>query len=68
MAKVPEADCQNWNATLNVCQPLNPKVVAQCIPDPDETGRVCFDSIGTPVLTFAVFGGKTCEPGSTALC
>lgn len=42
--------------------------MAQCIPDPDETGRVCFDSIGTPVLTFAVFGGKTCEAGSQALC
>ena len=58
MAKVPQADCKNWNTTLSICEPLNPKTVAQCIPDPDETGRVCFDSIGTPVLTFAVFGGS----------
>ena len=68
MTKVPQADCKNWNTTLSICEPLNPKTVAQCIPDPDETGRVCFDSIGTPVLTFAVFGGKTCEAGSEALC
>lgn len=48
--------------------PLDPKVVAQCIPPPDATTRICFDSIGTPVLTFAIFGGKTCEPGSEAEC
>jgi len=46
----------------------NVKVTAQCIPPPDTTERVCFDAIGTPVLTFAVFGGLTCEPGSDAPC
>lgn len=46
----------------------DPKVVAQCIPPPDETERVCFDRIGTPVLTYAVFGGITCEPGTDAPC
>jgi hypothetical protein len=46
----------------------NPKEVAQCIPPPNQTERTCFDAIGTPVLTYAVFGGITCEPGSEAAC
>ena len=46
----------------------DPKVVAQCIPPEDATERVCFDSIGTPVLTFAVFGGLTCEVGTGSEC
>ena len=44
------------------------KKVAQCIPTEDQTGRVCFDRIGTPVLTYAVFGGTTCEPGTEGAC
>ena len=44
------------------------KTVAQCIPAEDQTGRVCFDRIGTPVLTYAVFGGTSCEPGTTGKC
>jgi hypothetical protein len=38
----------------------NVKEVAQCIPPPGATTRTCFDSIGTPVLTYAVFGGIRC--------
>jgi Niemann-Pick C1 protein len=47
---------------------VNPKTVAQCIPPPDQTERTCFDSIGTPVLTYAVFGGITCEEGTSGDC
>ena len=37
------------------------KTIATCAnPLPGET-RACFDSIGTPVLTFAIFGDTTCE-------
>lgn len=39
---------------------VDPKTVAQCIPPPDQTERTCFDRIGTPVLTYAIFGGLTC--------
>ena len=46
----------------------DPKETAQCIPESDATTRVCFDRIGTPVLTFAVFGGLECEPGTTGAC
>ena len=46
----------------------DPKTVAQCIPPPNQTERTCFDAIGTPVLTYAVFGGISCEPGSQAAC
>lgn len=46
----------------------DPKVVAQCIPPPDQTERTCFDRIGTPVLTYAVFGGLSCEPGTSGAC
>lgn len=36
------------------------KELATCVkPLPGET-RACFDNIGTPVLTFAVFGDTTC--------
>ena len=46
----------------------NPKEIAQCIPPPDQTERTCFDEIGTPVLTYAVFGGIECEEGTTGEC
>jgi hypothetical protein len=46
----------------------DPKNTSQCIPPPDATSRICFDRIGTPVLTFAVFGGLTCEPGTVGVC
>lgn len=46
----------------------NPKQIAQCIPPPDQTERTCFDEIGTPVLTYAVFGGIECEEGTSGLC
>ena len=54
-------------ATLNDPD-TDPKTVAQCIPAEDQTGRVCFDRIGTPVLTYAVFGGTSCEAGTTGKC
>jgi len=44
------------------------KELAQCIPPPNATTRICFDRIGTPVLTFAVFGGISCEAGSEKPC
>lgn len=44
------------------------KCTAQCIPPPDATTRICFDQIGTPVLAFAVFGGTTCEAGTSGEC
>jgi len=44
------------------------KTTAQCIPPPDNTERVCFDNIGTPVLTYAVFGGSSCEEGTSGEC
>lgn len=46
----------------------NVKAVAQCIPDADSAGRTCFDRIGTPVLTYAVFGGTSCEAGTSGKC
>ena len=60
---------QYWKSNLTALnEDPNVKVTAQCIPPPDTTERVCFDAIGTPVLTFAVFGGLTCELGSDAPC
>jgi hypothetical protein len=46
----------------------NVKEVAQCIPPPNATSRICFDAIGTPVLTYAVFGGISCEGETTGAC
>jgi Niemann-Pick C1 protein len=46
----------------------NVKETAQCIPPPNATTRICFDQIGTPVLTYAVFGGITCEEGTSGEC
>jgi hypothetical protein len=64
-----ESAMQYWKSNLTALnEDPNVKVTAQCIPPPDSTERVCFDAIGTPVLTFAVFGGLTCEPGSDAPC
>jgi len=41
------------------------KNLATCVePLPGET-RACFDSIGSPVLTFAIFGDTTCENEAT---
>ena len=46
----------------------NVKETSQCIPPEDATERICFDRIGTPVLTFAIFGGMSCEPGTLGEC
>ena len=35
------------------------KIDAQCIPKPDQTGRIWFDRIGVPVQVNAIFGGTT---------
>ncbi len=41
------------------------KDLATCVePLPGET-RACFDSIGSPVLTFAIFGDTQCENEAT---
>ena len=37
------------------------KDIATCVPQEGQTGRTCFDKIGTPVLTYAIFGGTSCE-------
>ena len=44
------------------------QAIATCVPQDDQTGRTCFDSIGTPVLTYAVFGGLSCENDLTSAC
>ena len=63
-----ESPMQYFKSNLDLMLASNPKEVAQCIPPPNQTERTCFDAIGTPVLTYAVFGGITCEPGSEAAC
>ena len=65
-----ESPMQYWksNATLLNLPETNVKETAQCIPPPDQTERTCFDAIGTPVLTYAVFGGISCEEGSEGEC
>lgn len=65
-----ESPMQYFKANLDTLNDpsVDPKIVAQCIPDPDATERVCFDSIGTPVLTYAVFGGISCEAGTDKPC
>lgn len=44
------------------------KYTAQCIPDTNQTGRVCFDEIGVPVQVTAIFGGTTCVKDSSQVC
>ena len=44
------------------------KIDAQCIPKPNETGRVCFDRIGVPVQVNAIFGGTRCIKDDTQPC
>lgn len=65
-----ESPMQYWkgNRTLLNDPDTNVKETAQCIPPPNQTERTCFDAIGTPVLTYAVFGGITCEEGTDAPC
>jgi len=63
-----ESPMQYWKNNKAAMDASNPKETAQCIPPPDATTRVCFDRIGTPVLTFAVFGGLKCEPGTAGAC
>ena len=44
------------------------KTLSTCLtPLPGET-RACFDSIGSPVLTFAIFGDTTCQGGEGNDC
>ena len=63
-----ESPMQYFKNNYDTLMTSDPKTVAQCIPEKDATERVCFDAIGTPVLTFAVFGGLTCEPGTGGEC
>jgi Niemann-Pick C1 protein len=64
-----ESPMQYWK--MNETAMLNDtsvKVTSQCIPPEDATERICFDRIGTPVLTYAIFGGMSCEPGTKGEC
>jgi hypothetical protein len=56
------------NLTTLMDPNTNVKETAQCIPPPDATSRICFDQIGTPMLTYAVFGGISCEAGTSGEC
>ena len=42
------------------------KVTSQCIPDVTTTSRVCFDSIGVPVMSYAIFGNTSCVDNTTS--
>ena len=44
------------------------QAIATCVPQDDQTGRTCFDAIGTPVLTYAVFGGLSCQNTLQSAC
>mmetsp|Transcript_7407 Transcript_7407/g.6932 ORF Transcript_7407/g.6932 Transcript_7407/m.6932 type:complete len:527 (-) Transcript_7407:1200-2780(-) len=44
------------------------KIDAQCIPRPDQTGRICFDRTGVPVQVGAIFGGTTCVKDDSQPC
>lgn len=44
------------------------KIDAQCIPRPDQGGRVCFDRTGVPVQVGAIFGGTTCVKDDSQPC
>ena len=65
-----ESPMQYWKSDITVLNDpeTNVKETAQCIPPEDQTERTCFDSIGTPVLTYAVFGGMSCEGDSGGEC
>lgn len=65
-----ESPMQYWkmNITELNLPSTDVKETSQCIPPPDATTRTCFDRIGTPVLTYAVFGGISCEEGTSGAC
>lgn len=44
------------------------KKTAQCIPQKNQTGRVCFDKNGIPVQVNAIFGGTTCNKDDSIPC
>lgn len=44
------------------------KVTAQCIPDLTTNTKVCFDSIGVPVMQYAIFGNISCSSGESTDC
>jgi hypothetical protein len=44
------------------------KETAECIAPPGTTERTCFDKIGTPVMQFAIFGGRKCEVPKKNIC
>ncbi len=46
----------------------DPKKTAQCIPTPEQTGRICFDRIGVPVQVNAIFGGTVCNKDDSVPC
>lgn len=63
-----ESPMQYFHDKLDVMQSMNNteiKTLATCVaPLPGEQ-RACFDSIGSPVLTFAIFGDTNCENEAT---
>ena len=63
-----ESPMQYFHDKLDVMQSMNNteiKTLATCVaPLPGEQ-RACFDSIGSPVLTFAIFGDTTCQNEAT---
>lgn len=42
--------------------------MSECIAKENQTDRVCFDKIGTPVLQFAIFGNITCVEKRQSNC
>ena len=63
-----ESPMQYFHDKLDVMQNMTNseiKTLATCVaPLPGEQ-RACFDSIGSPVLTFAIFGDTTCQNEAT---
>lgn len=67
-----ESPLQYYQNDYQYCAPTTNEenqLYATCtVQVPGTTGRICFDDIGTPVLTFAVFGGQTCSNVLTSDC
>lgn len=63
-----ESPMQYFHSNLTILDDMtndDVKDLATCTqPLPGET-RACFDDIGTPVLTFAVFGDTSCQNKAT---
>ena len=58
-----------WKMDLEEIQKdADPKKTAQCIPTPEQSGRICFDRIGVPVQVNAIFGGTVCNKDDSVPC